>query len=697
MKRKVVILCSSLFLSMCLAGCNTGSGSASTPSASSEPVSSAEDVVDGVTVALTNTNLKVGGTFATLGYKVTVHHSVKGDFDLTGKAGITLSIKDPANKEHGIYDPLLTSGTYSVTATYTKVTPNIVSSAASFSVAAGTLDTAEHFKKPTGTFENKDVYSLYSNEGDHILKSTGTQHLLVIPVDFTDDQYTDPQLAKINSAFFGNQDPAKKDVSWESLKSYYYKSSYGALTLNGDVVSPYHSTMTSTEAEKLTAETAGLTGTDLTKYKDYWNLGWYIADKAVADLKTRACFNINDYDLDGDGYIDGLWMVYKHAYAAGTWWAFTHRDYTNMDKGVKDTNVLPYDFCWASYNFIDNKLGDGSPYYDDGINVDCHTLTHETGHLMGLNDYYDTDSKSSPMGGVAMMDLNIGDHDPYSKMLFNWITPRVIDDASDYFQATLQPFEETGDCLLIRDTTSTALTPTAKDNKNDEPNMKEAWNGTPFDEYILLAYTTPTGLNEKDSSGYPEWLANTTRNGHAGTFAKGGIQAWHVDSRLIKVRPGTSGKANETWVEYTDDFHKSTATYNSDGTVMTGGSYITMRQSNTQSKTYWMSPDSVTGGEGSASSIDKGTDFREVTLLTSDASNAFITSAYGSRTGKYDSNLFRPDGNFGFSKEKFNSYFKYNPSTTSTDVVFRDGTSIDYNFVVSGLTDSAATLIFAKN
>lgn len=93
MKRKVVILCSSLFLSMCLAGCNTGSGSASTPSASSEPVSSAEDVVDGVTVALTNTNLKVGGTFATLGYKVTVHHSVKGDFDLTGKAGITLASK----------------------------------------------------------------------------------------------------------------------------------------------------------------------------------------------------------------------------------------------------------------------------------------------------------------------------------------------------------------------------------------------------------------------------------------------------------------------------------------------------------------------------------------------------------------------------------------------------------------------------
>ncbi len=54
---------------------------------------------------------------------------------------------------------------------------------------------------------------------------------------------------------------------------------------------------------------------------------------------------------------------------------------------------------------------------------------HETGHLLGLPDYYDYDASNGPKGGVGgwdMMDSNWGDHNAFSKYLLGWIDPIVI-------------------------------------------------------------------------------------------------------------------------------------------------------------------------------------------------------------------------------------------------------------------------------
>jgi len=53
-------------------------------------------------------------------------------------------------------------------------------------------------------------------------------------------------------------------------------------------------------------------------------------------------------------------------------------------------------------------------------------VIHETGHALGLPDYYDYDGSIGPDGGVGgldMMDGNWGDHNCFSKFLLDWINP----------------------------------------------------------------------------------------------------------------------------------------------------------------------------------------------------------------------------------------------------------------------------------
>ncbi|MFA6662467.1 MAG: hypothetical protein WCS56_05495, partial [Bacilli bacterium] len=58
--------------------------------------------------------------------------------------------------------------------------------------------------------------------------------------------------------------------------------------------------------------------------------------------------------------------------------------------------------------------------------VDAHTFIHETGHLLGAEDYYNYRGTSQPLGGLDMMDYNIGDHNLWTKMEYGWVDPIVV-------------------------------------------------------------------------------------------------------------------------------------------------------------------------------------------------------------------------------------------------------------------------------
>ncbi|MCI7797684.1 MAG: hypothetical protein MR520_03810 [Mollicutes bacterium] len=219
------------------------------------------------------------------------------------------------------------------------------------------------------------------------------------------------------------------------------------------------------------------------------------------------------YDGNKDGIIDGVWMIYNYYdYATArqmginisdNYWAYTYWDQENKTPSV--TKPVSNVFAWASYDFL---LEGGAS------KIDAHTLIHETGHMLGLNDYYDYNDIGAPTGLVDMMDANIIDHNFYSKMVLGWAKPYIV----------------TGDVNIQLSTTNNennfVIVP-----YNNLPirttNGKKYFN--PYDEYMLVEYYSPTGLNEKDS-------ANKYPGNNVQGFTKEGFRVYHIDARLWYLR-----------------------------------------------------------------------------------------------------------------------------------------------------------------
>src|SRR5690606_38532929 len=70
------------------------------------------------------------------------------------------------------------------------------------------------------------------------LPSTGSFDVLVVPVEIQGAPFELNYLSKLNTVFNGTSE----DTGWESVSSYYYKSSFGKLDLTFDVVPKYVTT-----------------------------------------------------------------------------------------------------------------------------------------------------------------------------------------------------------------------------------------------------------------------------------------------------------------------------------------------------------------------------------------------------------------------------------------------------------------------
>ncbi len=437
------------------------------------------------------------------------------------------------------------------------------------------------------------------------LDAIGEQKILVIPVNFTDYDCSDiargcdTTRSDIEKTFFGEA----SDTGWESVASFYDQSSYGNLTLSG-TVTPWFN------LDKSTSQLQNLSG--------YNDPTYYVLRNAVSWYKTYSGSSLTEYDQNSDGYIDAVWLVYATDYSTDAetiYWAYTYWDY---EQEASLTSPVANVYAWASYNFM----------WEGGYGglltpkVDAHTYIHETGHVLGLDDYYTYDDGDwGAAGGVDMMDYNIADHNPYSKMALDWTKPYVVDGSADEVSLTLSPFESSGDCILI---------------KND-------WNGSPLDEYLLVEFYTPTGLNEADSElgGYPG-------NG-ARAFSYPGIKIYHIDSRMGKI-----GYPSYEFMSFTD-------------TIQIGNDYYTdIAVSNTAS--YCYADDS----------------FKLVHLIEASGENTLIE---GYMAG--DSALFLQGDTFNPTSTMFRNFFvnsgKYN-----------DNSAIGFSLHVDSVSSSQATVTISK-
>ena len=359
------------------------------------------------------------------------------------------------------------------------------------------------------------------------IPNSGEPELLIIPVYFSDSNQFIPVdkkatvKADIEKAFFGT----KEEVGFESVTSYYSTLSVGKCNLKGKVA-------------------------DWIDVDDSYNDYAYREEKTMRLVKeltdtyfTNSGENRSKYDLDKDGYLDGVVVIYaapdsenlnNGGMTFSNLWAYTYwlEDKPNVESPV------PCNFFWASYDFLYSKTkakslfgntygsGDGG---NDKLIIDTHVFIHETGHMFGLQDYYDYSYQYSPAGGFSMQDYNVASHDPFSVMALGWADPYI---PTESCTITLNKFQSSRECIILTNT----------------------WNNinSPFAEYLLLEFYSPDGLNQFDhETAYFSMNRNKKRPVGPDDC---GIRLWHVDARLL---------ANP----YTKDPGKITVDPNAEGKV----------------------------------------------------------------------------------------------------------------------------------
>lgn len=360
------------------------------------------------------------------------------------------------------------------------------SSSSSSSEPAWTGKTNADFQKAKTTYTKGGVEyqlnrnSLYKNQdAPHLDPMSKESHVMVVPFGFTDRTavQTQANIDRIQKCFMGTTEEIRAVGGWESLASFYNKSSYGKTKFGGQVLPTwcvYEGTTTQFNG-------GGVKAAEYAKT-------WYEAEYAKANHGALGAdaHPISWFDADNDGFLDLVWVVYSAKTVQGTdWWAYV--TYTTNKKGTA-TSPNVKTLGWASIDWLDKGFGGYDP----------HTFIHETGHTFGLDDYYDYNGAWAPMGGVDFMDHNLGDHSMYSKFSLGWTAPLIVNDTA---RITLHPGTTTGDCFLL---------------------PSPGYNGTAFDEYMMVELMAPVGLAEQDY-----------KNGYESTagFSEPGIRITHVDAR----------------------------------------------------------------------------------------------------------------------------------------------------------------------
>ena len=363
-----------------------------------------------------------------------------------------------------------------------------------------------------------DDYQTHNVYGLDNCPLSGTPKLLVIPIWFQDstyfiaEEYKESVRSDIEKAYVGTEE----DTGWRSVSGFYTEESMGKCNLQATVADWYEVTNKSTyygDDDNGLARTTALVDTAVTDYfKDHSD-------------ETR-----KDYDTNGDGYMDGVMLIYgaadyrENPQAGTNLWGYCYwtGNYANVYSPT--TNV----FFWASYDFMyDHNNAEersGESYYGSGdcshCIIDAHCFIHEMGHVFGLEDYYDYYSTGlTPAGDFNMQDNNIGGHDPYSVMAYGWANPYIPTETN---KITINDFQSSHDVILLA---------------NHDVD-------SPFDEYLLLELYSPTGLNKFDSDhAYGHYIQGPTQVG---------IRLWHIDARLTYVKSYTSTSINWSKTFITD-------------------------------------------------------------------------------------------------------------------------------------------------
>ena len=230
--------------------------------------------------------------------------------------------------------------------------------------------------------------------------ASGHAHMLCILVDFPGTPFLAGETEEVMQAQMGDgiegmdcpSAPIGATAPYESVSAYYERSSYGALSIESHVVS----WRAAHERDHYTNDIS------------------LLIREVMEGLDDSVDFT--RYDANGDGYIDGVYLMFSGDVGewASTWWPSMHNVQTLYPSIAQET----YDGELLGNLTLANRL--------NGSIAAVTTLIHETGHMLGLPDYYSYSSASGSGGnrGIGTCDMmfdSTGDHDAFSKWVLGWI------------------------------------------------------------------------------------------------------------------------------------------------------------------------------------------------------------------------------------------------------------------------------------
>jgi M6 family metalloprotease-like protein len=239
---------------------------------------------------------------------------------------------------------------------------------------------------------------------------------------------------------------------------------------------------------------------------DYYGEETEIGDQMILDealTSLAKTMDLSKFDSDGNDVIDAVVLIstlnVDSEAESNLHWAYRYWNIYGDDDGYyfEYDGVTANDYLWAPYQFMHEGYDrNGNPVYSDTSVMNTYTYIHEFGHVLGADDYYDTSYTDHPLEGLDVMDSMNGDHNPYTKFNFGWLTSSRLVVADGSVTLTLEDFSKNGDTIILAN------------NWDEELGA--------YQEYYVLIYYKGTGLNGGDN----------------GYFSRDGIVVYHVNASL---------------------------------------------------------------------------------------------------------------------------------------------------------------------
>ena len=258
-----------------------------------------------------------------------------------------------------------------------------------------------------------------SNKASKVFTPQGEKKLLMILIQYKDVKFT-KTVADFNNLM--NTENYAGNGASGSVKDLFKEMSYGKFNITTDVVGIY------TATENMAYYGANdASGNDLH------------ANELMAEAVLRADesgVDFSQYDNDGDGTVDGVYVVY-----AGKGEATSGIAETIWPHASSISPALTVDGKIVAKYSCSNELNNDNTLTTIGV------ICHEFGHVCGAPDYYDTDYETGGQFlGTSNWDLmcvgvynkTVGGtsgnkpapFNPFEKVRAGWVTPITLDKAT---------------------------------------------------------------------------------------------------------------------------------------------------------------------------------------------------------------------------------------------------------------------------